>query len=1040
MDALDKVFGGLLLAATPGVPDLLSIFDAKSELTRVGSELVARGIDRRHGLGQVDRVQRLRAARGVLVVTAFFEAVAELSRSVQAEVPVLSRREQLGLAAESSAESLKQVAEVILGSRLPELGVQAAPAETRAALQEFYGGLNERFLDFVRGLSWWEELGPLRRQALSDALARTPLVAVDRFEGSLVRAAAECPEFSIWLSLSENRATHERVRDVQRAVSQLLDRAQPVERAAPAFQGVLRSNRAVLGRKLVKADDLPEGLDAPTVEDAYVDPMFKLAKAGALTSISSEDFWDRVPPRAGFSAFFLAHLSTPAAWEAPLVVLGHPGAGKSLLTEVQAATLPSPDFVVVRVPLRDVRAEAEVHDQVEQAIRLSTHESVSWPEFARAAGESVLLLFLDGFDELIQATGVSKSDYLVRVQRFQEVERTQGRHVGVVVTSRVTVADRMRLPGEVLVARIERFEVDQIQSWVDVWNYTNRDYLRANGRSPLTLETIERHLDLVSQPLLLLMVALYDAESGALQGETDKLSKSELYERLLVRFARREVSKRVDPEDDAEVEKELLILSVVAIGMFNRGAQWITDEELAADLVALGLAGDSRPAVTAAHQRLAGQARDALGRFFYIHRARATVDDQEIGTYEFLHATFGEYLVARLTWRCVVDLVERIRVARSALFADNGHVDDARLRGFLSCSVLSVRTTTMEFLVEEAARTPGEQLRAMREALLAAFRALQQPGREVPQDAYQPVAMTQVERAATYSANLVLLLTVVADGVSSADLFPEDDLHGERWSRLARLWQSQLSGSAWHSVVEAFAVRRGGPAGKVLVHSRGREWVPASEATFFRAARLIAAPELDHVVSAIGGPTGFFARTLPYTVFTETGAKPVVAELLAAFLFHARGRRWEERRPVYLRLVNFAAPVASEHAALVFQLLVNDELVPESFLREHLHEVDLPMLGQRVRNLGLYLKLLDREGGREHALEALNATLQEGVSLEQAAEIWCALADRRIPVADYTEALGDYAHDLRWPQRDTALAHRPDLLSRLSALEDDELL
>jgi len=70
VSALDKVFGGLLLGATPLVPDLLSIFDAKSELARLTHELVAKGIDRRHRLSQFDRIQRLHAARGVLMVVA----------------------------------------------------------------------------------------------------------------------------------------------------------------------------------------------------------------------------------------------------------------------------------------------------------------------------------------------------------------------------------------------------------------------------------------------------------------------------------------------------------------------------------------------------------------------------------------------------------------------------------------------------------------------------------------------------------------------------------------------------------------------------------------------------------------------------------------------------------------------------------------------------------------------------------------------------------------------------------------------------------
>lgn len=92
VSALDKVFGGLLLGATPAVPALLSIFDAKSELTRLTQELVAKGIDRRHGLGQFDRIQRLHAARGVLMVVAYFEAVETADLPFRLDDARISRR------------------------------------------------------------------------------------------------------------------------------------------------------------------------------------------------------------------------------------------------------------------------------------------------------------------------------------------------------------------------------------------------------------------------------------------------------------------------------------------------------------------------------------------------------------------------------------------------------------------------------------------------------------------------------------------------------------------------------------------------------------------------------------------------------------------------------------------------------------------------------------------------------------------------------------------------------------------------------------
>ena len=61
----------------------------------------------------------------------------------------------------------------------------------------------------------------------------------------------------------------------------------------------------------------------------------------------------------------------------------------------------------------------------------------------------------------------------MRVKKFQQVEETQGRHVAVIVTSRVTVADRMQLPAGVLAVRLEPFEIGQVEEWLTAWNETN---------------------------------------------------------------------------------------------------------------------------------------------------------------------------------------------------------------------------------------------------------------------------------------------------------------------------------------------------------------------------------------------------------------------------------------------------------------------------------------------------------------------------------------------------------------------------------------
>jgi hypothetical protein len=927
---------------------------------------------------------------------------------------------------------------------------------------------------FLKGLSLWEDLDAAQQLQTVGALERVVPAALRLFDASMQRLATDCPEFAIWLNLSGQRVIRDRVEDIYDAVQVLLDRAEPVERVAPALQGVVRFNRSALSRKLIPVEELPDGLDAPTVGRAYLDLCFRMVEVNAQTPVNDEDFWGQVDVRNNFNEFLLGHLSTPWAWTSPLVILGHPGAGKSLLTEVQAARLPSPDFVSVRVPLRDVPADVDIHEQIEHAIRLSTHETVSWPDFARAAGESLLVVLLDGFDELLQATGVSRSDYLLRVKRFQEVEETQGRHVAVIVTSRVTVTDRMRIPAGTVAVHLEPFEIDQVEWWVEVWNETNRSYLAVAERDALDLDIIEAYLDLARQPLLLLMLAVYDAESGALRAHRAGLSQTELYERLLHRFAHREVSKRDHQaaDNDPGVQRELLILSVVAFGMFNRAAQWITDAQLADDLTALGVIPPTAQEVTAAHHRLAGEAKDALGRFFYIHRARTTLDGVALGTYEFLHATFGEYLVARLTWRCLTEMVDRARAERARMFSGHQRVDDAELRAFVSWALLSARTTTLDFLSELAGRAPGAQLADMRGVLLAAFRAVHQPEVNTAYQAYHPAEMTQTARLATYSANLLLLMMIVGPDVSSDELYPDAVDHVSEWTRSVHLWMSQLRSGEWNSLTNLFAANRQvDPASGQRVQLTERRstseqrfkamWTHDPKIVgvvtdykfiinFFQSAELLCEWDTDVVVNALSGPGSLFTELLPYYMHRDDELRSVVADLLAASLFHVNGTGREARMAVYDRIVGFAGEpyvmlddsVARQLDTYVLQLLVNDDLVPAEYVLNKLPDIDFAMNPPYgAQNLGLFLRLLSRTSQHYKFLGVLEDLLsRNSVGVEQTAEIWCALADKGIPSSQYPELLRDDAHHLQWPEREKSLAHRPDLLKRLSELEDDELL
>lgn len=539
-------------------------------------------------------------------------------------------------------------------------------------------------------------------------------------------------------------------------------------------------------RRLLRApvaDAEEAGPVMPALESGYVDPAFRLADPHSSSrQLSSDDWWLTQSEREDLGEFLAAHLLTAYATSAPLVVLGHPGSGKSLLTKLLAARLPEAEFFCQRVELRHTPADLGIQEQLEDSLRRSTGRPTPWPE---AAGPgTVRVIILDGFDELLQAASAEHahySNYLHDLAEFQQREHELGRPTIAVVTSRTVVADQAPTPRLSTVIRLEPFDDDRIGHWVEVWNTTNRRYFSARGLRPLDRDVLRPHDDLTSQPLLLLMLALYDASSNALhQLREEDIGRLGLYKRLLTEFVRRQVAKHNGalprPAEAAAVEHELQRLAVIAAGMFNRRRQGITASEAQADLTSL-LDADVAPSPL------------LFGRFFFIHEAQAVVTSQHRHSYEFLHATFGEYLTARL----ITDELERLVHAGTHPAAAT---HDDRLHALLSHVPLVDRAEVVRDLTELIS-SRGQQQRNQLTALLA--RLLKAAGDDVmrtDQLPYGPPPLRRGEREAVYSVNLLLLAVSAQGSVPVSQLFATRD-PVDSWRRQSMLWRSQLSEASW---------------------------------------------------------------------------------------------------------------------------------------------------------------------------------------------------------------------------------------------------
>ncbi|MEV2278723.1 hypothetical protein AB0I72_24360 [Nocardiopsis sp. NPDC049922] len=789
--------GGLGLL---GVPDL---FGVRGMLVSRGRQAIEDIGDKLRGRSRMSRTERIEAAHQILVTVAFFEAVEESLEELDAPFNLAD----LKLTKAEQAELMDRVLAHAGSAPALSLGSGWAPR----FFQDF---LLRDFTPALAALAAAEEVdGASAADEVVDGLRLlVPERAAERYAESYRRLSADVPEFGMWAHLHE----HDRTRgtlgaglsDLRRRLEEISSHRDVDTRRRELAAGY----QAVLRQPVLRSDDAPPGLVLPPLEDAYIAPRGRAAHAVHSGSPSNEEWWARLPVLDDLQPVIAAHLVHPLATEVPTVILGHPGAGKSKFTEMLAARLPTADFLPVRVELRSVQPNAPIHVQIEDGLAAALHTRVSWRELADSADGALPVVILDGFDELLQATGVDRSDYLERVQEFQQQQEAMGHPVAVIVTSRTVVADRARFPDGTMVMRLEPFDDARIARMVEVWNRANARALTGSGVEPLTPRTLVRYRELAEQPLLLLMLLIYDAEGNALRHVSETLSNTELYERLLRMFARREVHKHqsgLSPEAFEEaVEDELRRLEVAALAMFTRRRQSVSADELGRDLAVLMPDAAVRPSDADLHGGI-DPAAQVLGRFFFVHESRAKAADGPASVFEFLHSTFGEYLVAR----ALVTALEEAAESRARSSRRRGRVvrpDDGELYALSSFASYGGRDRVVDFLRELLQRhlTEDPDLREeYGDLLVELFQEAPFPAPNRSHTDYEPVRLPLTQREANYTSNLVILLCLVReDPVDARELFPDAAEPDQALQGRSTLWRT-LPGAEWFSVLSTLRAR-----------------------------------------------------------------------------------------------------------------------------------------------------------------------------------------------------------------------------------------
>ncbi|MFB4294109.1 NACHT domain-containing NTPase [Nonomuraea sp. ATR24] len=802
---------GWALAGGARLP--MGLLDLRADVVRYTEDVVRRMTGR--GGHRFERTRRLAAAHAVIVVSAYFEALGE------ARLPVgLESLDHTAHPGTGPAERFAALVESLLLTPLPMPEPHRPYEETRQAVQRVHQRMSEAVTAYARGLPLWEKLRAGDRTRLPILLADgTAAQALRVYDEDYRLLSRDNPEFGMWSLVTETPPLGAGLSRVARLLAEL---APPRLGDRPMIH-LVRLAATALDQPLMSGGTAPEDVTLPLLGEGYISPRCRVAEMTREATPAARSWWNDRRRLPDAEAFLVGHLTSLGATQAPLVVLGEPGAGKSKLAEVLAARLAGSEFLPIRVELRHVVAESTVISQIDQGLRNVLGEEVRFEELVDAGGGALPVVMLDGFDELIS----SRHDYLEQIQEFQAGQYRVGRPVAVIVTGRTVLADQVRFPEGVLALQLQPFEEDQVRRWLDIWDQTNRALLARHDRVPLSADAALAHGELATQPLLLLLLALHDATGDPVRPDGTGIGRAALYESLIRDFAQREVAKDAaagglpPARQRALVDRELVQLGVVALSMFARGRPVAAEAALDADLAAV--CGQAR--------RDAGGtvnwARRATRRFFFVHR---TEPGDLVPRYEFLHATFGEFLVGWLAVHAVRELVRRHDLLDSELAAAPAQdLDDDLLYAVTSFSCLAERGPAIGFAVELLSALPAD-VRARAVSLLGALlRESLHERRRRSFTAFEPVRHPVTRRLAAYSANLTLLYAAAAgEPVRVSELLGDGD-HLARWASYAHLWRSQLGEDGWNGLLAALPAQRVSEGGERDVLLGGAPEPPAAE-------------------------------------------------------------------------------------------------------------------------------------------------------------------------------------------------------------------
>lgn len=667
-------------------------------------------------------------------------------------------------------------------------------------LEKFYSILNSRFLGFIKHLSYFDSIPRNKRDHFHATIREIPKLALENYRKQYYELSAIYPDFFVWTTQKEHECIHTAIdvgfADISKRFNNIAEEisSSTSHRALSILQ---KQYAKSVEDPVVSQSEMPLGdndVRFPSIETCFIPQAFRTLIYNNDISLSDSKKWVE-----GYEigSFIADSLRSPELGVKPLLILGDPGAGKTMLSRMLAAKILCNEYHVIILNLRNINADNDIYEQINQQLsKKLSGLSCTWGDIVYSQLKKPILLIFDGYDELLQASGKTHSNYLERIATFQETtSRDSGTVVRTIVTSRAILIEKARIPHGSVIVQLSKFDDQRIALWCSIWNELNSDYFARTGINPFVVTPSSKSLDLATQPLLLLMLALFDSNDNALVRHQD-LSAVELYNTLIRDFITREQKKNPDfcqKENALQnqiIEWEMERISIAALGMYNRNSLYIRSPQLQEDLLQLSTVES------------AGELQDSdklLGSFFFIHRSDS-VDETEHGevtysAYEFLHNTFGEFLTAHYIAIQVHDLIMHIM---------NSQDYEPNLKKWyasLSYSPLSHRPVIADMIATwtplylQKQGVPASRIREILYTLMDIEIPRILSGEidseiiKLLKDFTRSNGYPQLDNrrhVAIYSINLISIISLLLEGLSF-DVLTKHDRHA--WDKLCHIWR-----------------------------------------------------------------------------------------------------------------------------------------------------------------------------------------------------------------------------------------------------------